>query len=74
MNKTWSDKYMSKTSFKSFCIEYYAEHIGDSSENVYELFKREELIKLLDDDYEDLHGMGMEYLMVFFDKYLGGNS
>ena len=59
---------MSRTSFKTFCIEYYAEHIGESSNKVYELFKREKILDMLDKDYEDLHGMGMEYLM----KYLGG--
>ena len=26
---------------------------------------------LLDSDYGDLHGMGMEYLMQYFDEYLG---
>ena len=50
---------MSKLSFKTFCIEYYAEHINLSSEKVYELFKNEKLLDLLDSDYEDLHGMGM---------------
>lgn len=65
---------MSKLSFKTFCIEYYAEHINLSSEKVYELFKNEKLLDLLDSDYEDLHGMGMEYLMNFFDEYLGGKS
>ncbi len=65
---------MSKLSFKTFCIEFYASHIGQSSEKVYELFKREKLLDLLEDDYEDLHGMGMEYLMSFFDDYLGGKK
>ena len=63
---------MSKLSFKTFCIEHYAAHINVSSEKVYELFKNEKLLDLLDSDYEDLHGMGMEYLMNFFDDYLGG--
>ena len=65
---------MSKLSFKTFCIEHYAAHINVSSEKVYELFKNEKLLDLLDSDYEDLHGMGMEYLMNFFDEYLGGKS
>lgn len=65
---------MSKLSFKTFCIEYYADHTNSSSEKVYELFKKEKLLDLLDSDYEDLHGMGMEYLMNFFDEYLGGKS
>ena len=65
---------MSRLSFKTFCIEYYADHTNSSSEKVYELFKNEKLLDLLDSDYEDLHGMGMEYLMNFFDEYLGGKS
>ncbi len=62
---------MSRISFKTFCIEYYADHIGETSEKVYEMFKREKLLEMLDEDYEDLHGMGMEYLMKYFDEYLG---
>ncbi|NLC42868.1 MAG: DUF3791 domain-containing protein [Clostridiales bacterium] len=65
---------MSKLSFKGFCIEYYSNHIGKPSNEVYRLFKKEGLLDLLDSDYEDLHGMGMEYLMQFFDEYLGGKS
>ena len=63
---------MSKLSFKSFCIEYYAEHTGKPANEIYLLFKQERLLDLLESDYEDLHGMGMEYLMCFFDDYLGG--
>lgn len=65
---------MSKTSFISFCVEYYADHIGKTSDQVYELFKKEKLLDLLETDYEDLHGMGMEYLMQMFDEYLGGKK
>ncbi len=65
---------MSKLSFKGFCIEYYSNHIGKPSDKVYKLFQKEGLLDLLDSDYEDLHGMGMEYLMQFFDEYLGGKS
>ena len=62
---------MSKISFISFCIEYYAKHTGKTSDKVYELFKQENVIELLENDYDDLHGMGMEYLMQFIDEYLG---
>lgn len=65
---------MSKLSFKAFCIEYYSKHIGKPSNEVYTLFEKEGLLDLLDKDYEDLHGMGMEYLMQFFDEYLGGKK
>ena len=65
---------MSRLSFKAFCIENYAQHIGKPSTEVYDLFVREQLLGLLDSDYEDLHGMGLEYLMQFFDEYLKGGA
>ena len=58
---------MSTLSFKAFCIEYYAAHIGRPSNE-----EQTGLLNLLDEDYEDLHGMSMEYLMQFFDRYLEG--
>ena len=62
---------MSKLAFISFRVEYYTERIHKPSNEVYELFKKEKLIELLENDYEDLHGMGMEFLMQLFDEYLG---
>lgn len=65
---------MSRLSFKTFCIELYAEHIGKDSTDVYAMFKQCGLLDLLDADYEDLHGMSMEYLMQFFDQYFAGGK
>lgn len=65
---------MSKLSFISFCVEYYSEHIGKPSNEVYNLFKKSGLIELLNEDYEDLHGMSFEYLMQFIDEYLKGEE
>ena len=65
---------MSKLSFKAFCIENYAMHCGQPSNKVYMLFAREGLLTMLDRDYEDLHGMSVEYLMQFFDEYLKGGA
>ena len=62
---------MSKLSFKTFCIEFYANHVGKTSPEVYAEFEKSGLLKELDDDYDDLHGMGMEALMQMFDEYLG---
>lgn len=62
---------MSKVSFISFCVEYYADHIGKTSDEVYEMFKKEKVLEWLEDDYPDLHGMGMEYLMQLIDEFLG---
>lgn len=61
---------MSKLSFKTFCIEHYSHHIRKPSNEVYSLFEKEGVLELLTTDYEDLHGMGMEYLMQFIDEYL----
>lgn len=63
---------MSRTSFKAFCIEYYARHAGMTGAEAYRRFDESGLLKVLDDDYEDLHGMGWEALMPLFDRYLGG--
>ena len=61
---------MSTLSFKAFCIEYYAAHIGRPSNEDYALFDRTGLLNMHDEDYEDLHGMSMEYLMQFLDRSL----
>lgn len=61
---------MSKLSFKSFCIEFYSEYKGMRSDEVYKLFEKEGVLTLLDEDYEDLHSFGMEYLVRFVDEYL----
>ena len=62
---------MSRISFISFCVGYYAKHINKSSNEVYELFKQEKVLDLLENDYDDLHGMGMEYIIQLIDEYLG---
>ena len=62
---------MSRISFISFCVEYYAKHINKSSNEVYELFKQEKVLDLLENDYDDLHGIGMEYIIQLIDEYLG---
>ena len=60
---------MSILSFKAFCIEFYSEYKGMKSNEVYSLFERDGVLDLLEKEYEDLHGMGMEYLMNFIDEY-----
>ena len=61
---------MSELSFQAFCIEFYSKHIQKPSPEVYALFARSGLLDMLKTDYDDLHGMGMEALMQFFDEYL----
>ncbi len=61
---------MSLLSFTTFCIEFYSQHRQMPSVEVYALFKKSGLLNVLRDDYEDLHGLGMEALMQMFDEYL----
>ena len=61
---------MSELSFQTFSIEFYSKHIQKSSPEVYAMFAESGLLELLKTDYDDLHGMGMEALMQFFDEYL----
>ncbi len=62
---------MSKLSFKTFCIEHYAEYTNQAGNEIYQEFKRAGLLNLLDEDYDDLHGMSIEWLLQYFDRYLG---
>ena len=48
---------MSELSFKTYCIENYAEYKNISSSSVFEKFLKTQLLKHLTTDYEDLHGM-----------------
>lgn len=61
---------MSQLSFKTYCIENYAEYKNISSSKVFEMFDKSGLLNHLENDYEDLHGMGKEYLIDYFDKWL----
>ena len=61
---------MSELSFQTFCIECYSRHIQKPGNEVYDLFRKSGLLKMLKTDYDDLHGMGIEALMQFFDEYL----
>lgn len=65
---------MSKLPFTAFCVEYYAKHVGKLSNEVFATFEKQGLLQLLEQDYEDLHGMSWEYLMKFFDDYLDGGA
>ena len=61
---------MSELSFLTFCIEFYSRHIQKPGPEVYRLFRESGLLDMLNTDYGDLHGMGQEALMQFFDEYL----
>jgi hypothetical protein len=54
---------MSSLSFKTHCIELYADHKSMPSNEVYTLFENNGILKMLDDDYDVLHGHGFEYII-----------
>lgn len=62
---------MLEPSFKTYCIENYAEYKNQPSLSIFEKFFKSRLLKHLETDYEDLHGMGKEFLMNYFDQWFG---
>ena len=54
---------MSRLSFKTFCIELYADRKSIPSNEVYALFEKHGILQMLDEDYEILHGHGFEYVI-----------
>ena len=54
---------MSRLSFKTFCIELYADRKFMPSNEVYTLFENNGILQMLDDDYDILHGHGFDYVI-----------
>jgi len=54
---------MSRLSFKTFCIELYAERKSILSSEAYSLFEKNGIIEMLDEDYDILHGHGFDYVL-----------
>jgi len=61
---------MSHLSFKTFCIELYADHKSIPSNEVFALFEKKGILKMLDDDYDILHGHGFDYIIHDIDQIL----
>jgi hypothetical protein len=54
---------MSRLSFKTFCIELYAERKHILSSEAFALFEKKGILKMLDEDYDILHGHGFDYVL-----------
>jgi len=61
---------MSRLSFKVFCIELYADRNLIPSNEVYTLFENKGILKMLDDDYDILHGHGFDYVINDIDQIM----
>lgn len=60
---TADNSFMSRLSFKTFCIELYADHKFVPSNEIYTLFENNGILQMLDNDYDVLHGHGFEYVI-----------
>ena len=65
---------MSKLSFKVFCIEKYADMKQMPSNEVFRLFEKTGILRMLDEDYDLLHGHGFEYIADDIGKILERRS
>ena len=61
---------MSRLSFKTFCIELYADQKSIPSNEVYALFEKHGILQMLDDDYDTLHGHGFQYVIQDIDEIM----
>lgn len=61
---------MSRLSFKTFCIEMYADRKSMPGNEVFALFDENGILKMLDEDYEVLHGHGFDYVLNDIDYIL----
>ena len=61
---------MSRLSFKTFCIELYADRKSIPSNEVYSLFENKGVINMLDEDYELLKGHGFDYIINDIDQII----
>jgi hypothetical protein len=61
---------MSCISFITNCIEQYSQAKSMAGNEVYKLFKENGILTFLEQDYEDLHGCGFEYLIRLIDQLL----
>ena len=65
---------MSRLSFKAFCIELYADRKNIRSSEVFSIFEKNGIIKMLDEDYDILHGHGFDYVFHDIDQILENNQ
>jgi len=65
---------MSRLSFKAFCIELFADYKSMPSSDVFALFEKYGILKMLDEDYNELHGHGFEYVIQDIDAIINNGG
>ncbi len=68
------DDTMDVVSLQTSCIEAYSQRYHQSDDEVYQLFENEGLLKVIEEDYEELRGMSHEHRLWFIDGYLRRNT
>ena len=66
--------FMSRLSFKAFCIEKYADYKTMPSNEVFSVFEQNRILEMLDDDYDVLHGHDFNYVLHDIEQILENNS
>lgn len=56
--------------FVILCIEMYSKYKNRSSFDIYKILKSHNVLDMLSDDYEDLHGMSTEWLNEYIDSFV----
>lgn len=54
--------------FVIMCVEMYANYKNKSDQETYQILKKNNILKELTEDYEDLHSMGTEWLNDYIDS------
>jgi len=62
---------MSRLSFKTFCIELYAERKSMPGCDAFALFEKKGVLTMLDEDYDILHGHGFDYILHDIEQIIG---
>ena len=60
--------------FIVMCVEQYAKFSGLDSASAYRLLEKAGLLRELEVDYEDLHGMSTQYLNEYFSSSIAGGK
>ncbi|WP_400259857.1 DUF3791 domain-containing protein [Candidatus Methanomassiliicoccus intestinalis] len=61
-------------SLQTSCIEAYSQRYHQSDDEVYQLFENEGMLKVIEEDYEELRRMSCEHRLWLIDGYLRRNA
>lgn len=74
INPRYNTVFMSRLSFKAFCIEKYADQKSIMSNEVFTLFENNGILQMLDNDYDLLHGHGFDYIIHDIDSIISNGG